>query len=215
MKKSTPKKTNTYNQDKEEKIKEIHPYIYELYQHLFETRSKVEERLNFLLAIDTLFLLVFLELFKEHLLMTPLLYIPFVLLIIPILILFINLISKSMWVPWFTKEEVTQYLDENTFYPKSFETIYACASDTYHYKEEKKKIMRSCFIFTYLAVLSLVVLLLIRLDSILSLQISILLVGLIAGVLILIFIFRANDKAYFDHKDSDKIREYFENWLKK
>lgn len=204
-----------YDMKKEKKLKEIHPHIWELYKHVYESRKRIEERIGYLLAITTLFLIGYIEFFKEEIISFELISIPFFMFSISALILFFSFITKKMWIPWFKKEEITNHIDNNEFYQKSFEEMIVCESDTYNYVTHKDKILKAAYFFDYLAVITLIIILFNSINEKIVLKIVISIMIGIIGLFYLCFIFKKNKEGYADHKNSDEIRKFFDDWLKK
>ncbi|MBU4300245.1 hypothetical protein L6303_00200 [archaeon] len=205
---------NRYNPKKAEALKEIHSHVWNLYIHAFNDRRIVEDKLTYLLAINTLFLLGYTDLFKEKILNPGIYIIPFLLLFLSAIILFIQFISKQMSVPWFTKEEITDFLDKGVFYTKSLGEIIACENNSYNYMCEKWRILRICYSLIFFAIVSAI---LISIIGATHEQLRLFTIGFIfIGSAIVYYLVLKNSKKYYtdDPSRSDRIKEHFEKWLK-
>jgi hypothetical protein len=134
--------------DKEQRharLQEIAPHVWSMYLHVFEGRSKLENKLNYFLAINTVILLVVLQLLQSRLSEWSLLHIvPVFLLLLPVLLLLANFLSRPLRVPWLEKEPLSQLLDSGEFYPNWIASIFGSAYGSFAYQKRIIRLIKVC-----------------------------------------------------------------------
>lgn len=149
---------------KQEQLKEVSTCVWQMYQHVFEGRTKLENKLNYFLAINTVLLLVVLELTHEQLKAWSLFHIvPVFLLTLPVVLLLVNFIARPLRVPWFEKEPLTGSLGSGEFYANWVATIFGSAYGSFAYQNRIGKLIKVCLALVLSALTWLCILLILNL----------------------------------------------------
>jgi hypothetical protein len=140
--------------DKNAKLKEVAPHIWSMYQHLMSVRSTLENRLNYFLAIDALLLIGFLQVFQSEVRAMAWEYlVPCFLLIVPILLLLANFLTKQMRDAWMEFHEhennppMLETIEKDEFYLRWIADIYSHAEGSWEYRKRIFKLLRVCLAF--------------------------------------------------------------------
>jgi len=134
-----------------------------MYTHIFEERRKLENKLNYLLAINALLILIFTQFFKGMLESFTFIYIiPAIFLLFPILILLMNFISAPLRVPWFELGQLLSYVKKDIFYKKWLMEIYNSAYMSFNYLKRQTKVIRLCLLSMGIAICWMIALFFIR-----------------------------------------------------
>ena len=195
------------------KIKEIYPRVFELYNHLYNARiNGTHNSINILLVLDTFFILIYWQfwssIFKgNYFLLTPLLF-----LFVPIFLLLKELIpSKIHQLPWIDKNEIPEFLDKNEFYLENFKSVLFCAQETYRYMINKRKLIKisiNSIIFSFISLFIILIVLYIDNDFTKIILIIILLIGfcLLKENLFI-------QKNLQSKKEFEEINKIYQDWL--
>lgn len=136
---------NQTNISKHNALEKLAPHVYDMYKQLHEERTKIEPKLNYFFAIDTLLLVGYVQLFATELKDLSLTHIgPTVLLLIPVLILLTNFSAGPLRFPWFEKEQLVRNIDNDTITIEWLVSIYNCAYLTWIYMGRRTKMLNAC-----------------------------------------------------------------------
>ncbi len=139
---------------KTEELSELTSMVFNKYQHLYDIRSKVENKIHLLLGLNTFFVAGFYSIFKEELGQYNILYeIPFLLLIIPILLILVNFYSSKTRAPWIDIKNFNADLDLYEFYKRVLIASMNCAYGLYTYLENRSKLIHTCLTFIGISLL--------------------------------------------------------------
>lgn len=153
-------------ESKKEKLKEVSSCVWPMYQHVLESRSKLENKLGIFLAINSAFLLVVLELTREQLNAWSLFHIVAAFLSgLPIILLLLVFISRPPRVPWIDMKSLTKHLDSGEFYKVWLLEMFASAHESYYYKERIYNVMGICQVILLIAFVWLCILFILELCS--------------------------------------------------
>lgn len=206
--------------DKKDKLKEVAPHVWSMYQHLTSVRSTLENRLNYFLAIDALLLIGFLQVFQSEVRELAWEYlVPCILLVVPILLLLANFLAKQMRGAWMdfenTEEPILSTVEKDEFYVRWIADMYSCAEGSWKYRKRIHRLLRVCVAFVagslswLLAVLLWAAFCCSAHDVPKAVLLSV--VSVIIGVLVYVIPERLKDFPYGDRKRD--IRGKLNNWL--
>ena len=145
--------------EKERRLAEVAPHIWAMYLHVFEARSKLENKLSFFLAITGIMLAGVLQLFTGDLTTLPVV-IPLLLLALPVLLLLVNFLAAPPKNPWIELQPLLMALEKRTFTREWIAEIFASAYATHDYMKRTVKLLKCCWAsvaisLTWLAVIFL------------------------------------------------------------
>lgn len=200
--------------DKQNKLKEVYPHVWEHYTHLNNERKRIEDKLVYLLALNALFIGAYIDFFSETFKDEVYLYMPLTFLIISIFTLSLHLFSKQQWVPWFDIETLFQSIDKNKFHERGILEIYDLAEHSLQYQEEKRKILRRSSLFTFLAAISLFLILIWRTNSISILKLAFSLTVIVFTICFFKWLGNKSSDSY-GIQPPDKNEKRMKKWLKK
>jgi hypothetical protein len=173
---------------KQDSLKEVAQHIWSMHQQTMENRSKLENRLNYFLAIDALLLLVFLQLFQSEVKSLSLLFvIPCTFLILPILLLLANFFARPLLGPWMDfddpKKSLTEIIDKDEFYIEWIADIYSCTEGSNEYRKRIVKLLRLC---VGCVAISLVWLVFLLLNSISCMRLDVCVIAVLFALLVFV-----------------------------
>jgi len=197
---------------KKPNFKEIYPHIWNQYVFYYNEIRRYEHKFEFLLALSTLLLIVFLQLLDKIIEWSSIFYFPLFLFMIVIGILFYHSIIRKIWLPFFTKEKLKEEIyDKNKdFYETVVRDIYGVLPHLKGYKKDKMKIFHISINILLLASFSIVGLVLIGKGGYCY--------SIFLGILMIIVFFWVNklwNKEYLSYNPSYEVEKFFDDWLKK
>jgi len=204
---------------KEEKSKQLEQAsqpIWAMFEFVVSGRMKVENTLALFLAINTLFIVAFLELFKTELTTLSLAYlIPFLLLVLPSLAMFATFASRSIQVPWIDKEKLTATLDKSEFQIELLSEVYASADQSHTAKKRASWLLRICLFSVGIAIGWLVMIFLhyICCSQMLVTEKIVVIVLIALGLFLCIFLVAKNMQAYPFEQSKRDIRNDLKKWI--
>ncbi len=137
-------------------FKEIYPHIYEHYKFLFDIRTN-NRSFEFLLAVESLLILIFITIFDEFILKGELVFlIPLGAFLTSLLFSLYNLIPKHVWFPWFEKEDIKKTFEsikEEDFYEEGLRSIYGVLAHLWNFNQRRNKIFFNNVLTLYIALI--------------------------------------------------------------
>jgi len=141
--------------DLKQYFKEVYPHIWEHYKFLFDIRTK-NKGFEFLLAFESLLILIFVTLFGEFILKGEVVFlIPLLGFFVSMLFSFYNLIPKFIWFPWFEKEDIKKSFEskeEKDFYEEGVRSIYGVLDHLWEFNKRKNKIFLNNILALYISI---------------------------------------------------------------
>jgi len=146
--------------DKRAKLEEFTSKVWDMYKHLSDDRLKLEDKLNYLLAINTLIIVGYLQLFSDELKNYAFGHtVPFVFLFFPVLLLFFNLFTRPLKSPWFNEpKHLIASIEEGSTYTAFLAMTYDCANRTWDYQHSRVRLILACLVSTTIALVWLMIL---------------------------------------------------------
>lgn len=205
-------------QEKRDRLKEIAPHVWDMYRLLLEGRViNHENRLNFFLAVDALFIVGYVGLFEDQLSDPSLWYvIPFLFFFFPAVALLVDFITRAINVPWFEEDQLVQVLDKDRFQLNLIIWAYVSAFLTWEFQKRSKKLLDWCFYSVMVALGWLLLIFILHLcESDLSgAERMAILILVVAGIGAVIYVAWSNQKCYDTEKWQKRVSDKFQNWLK-
>lgn len=137
-------------------FKDIYPNIYEHYKFLFDIRTS-NRSFEFLLALESLLILIFITIFNEFILAGELVFlIPLMAFLVSLFFSLYNLIPKHVWFPWFEKEDIKKTFEskkEKDFYEEGLRSIYGVLAHLWKFNQRKNKIFFNNILTLYIALI--------------------------------------------------------------
>lgn len=199
-------------------LSDFAPHVWEMYQHLYESRQKLEDKLNYFLAIDTLFIIGYLELCGNEVKNLSVIHIvPLVLLSIPVLLLFINFSSPTLRSPWFEKESLISELERGTVYIDWLAAVYDCAYMSFDYMQRRVALLRICLVLAWLAIAFMFLVFCLKLSSQISkdLPASLIVILVVTVIGVVGYAIRRVLSRYTYRSREEEVRGLFTEWLSK
>ncbi|MGE4545393.1 MAG: hypothetical protein AB7D06_14925 [Pedobacter sp.] len=201
----------TDERDRNAKIKDILPILWNSYEHIYEVReTSTTSSINYLMIIATflpLFCLTLYGAFKIVLFIIPILF-----QIIALLILLKRFSIKGS-LPWFELKEILSQLDKNDFEAAFLAELKAAEDDTWRCLVEYRTIIKRAL---FLLVFSIFLIALASVFMIMngSTQLYVVTVMLLVVFLLLYFFYNEVPESKFN-SDKEKYKDEIKKWLYK
>lgn len=199
-----------------DELKAIAPHMWAMYQHVFEERSKLENRLSYFLAVDTLFTFCFLQLFQKELLSLSLCHlIPFLMLLGPALVMFANFHRKGQYLPWFEEQDLIKLLEENAFHREWLASMYSSLRGSFEYMKRTARLLQICVVVVGLSLFWMLVWFVTSVYSsaLTGAEKGIVFVLILTGICGIYWVPRGNPKKSRYMEMQREVSGYFESWL--
>jgi len=191
-------------------FKEIYPHIWEHYKFLYERRiNDTHRRFEFLLLMNTLLIIVFLQFLQELLNYSSLFYITLFFLVFPIIFYFIYIFPPKLFVPWFEKKDIKDTWEikkDKDFSEQGLRSIYGVAPSLWIYVIKRGLFYRLSINFLLLSIFSILVIF-----TLINFPIFSILVSLISFFIIL-FVNIYLTKPI--KNPTKKVEKFFDDWKK-
>lgn len=196
-----------------EYFRDIYPHIWEHYKFLYDRRiNDTNKRFEFLLLLDTLFVIIFFSILREITEKGTLFYIPLFFLISSIVLFFFHITPKKIWFPWFEKEnlkEVWESKNNKDFYEEGIRSIHGVLHHLWRYSQKRKLLYILSLNFLLLAIFSPIAIFLVYKNYL-----------LFSGIIsVIIFVLLILINLQFHKEESKKspvkeIEKFFDDWKK-
>ncbi|MFH1181381.1 MAG: hypothetical protein V1702_00315 [Candidatus Woesearchaeota archaeon] len=193
-------------------FKDLHSSLWSQFTFLAQQRQLLDQQIQYLFAFNTLFLVIYFQLFKEKLLGgNSLFFIPLLfLLLIPTAILLYNYTPRAIWWPFIDKETLKEiYIQGKDYYEQLVRSIYGTVPGFYHYREFKRGVLKGLLnsILVGILLTFTVILIDIREYGSATIMAFILAIGLI-------FLNKMFLKEYSSSNPAPEVEKFFDDWLK-
>lgn len=196
-----------------EKYEKVAPHVWSMYQQLMEGRVfSHENRLNFFLAVDALFLVGYMSLFEEQLRSYSFWFIvPFLLLLFPAIALLTDFYTRSIDIPWFDERTLKITVERDRFYLNWLIRIYLIAYQTWEFQNRAVRLLAWCY-WSVISSLAWLLALFLRdlcRNDISTTEFMIILGLVIVGIVMVVILACSNQKGYENEKWKSQITNVF------
>lgn len=145
--------------NKKPNFKELYPLVWNQYQFIAQVRLKLDETINYLMALISLTTIVYLQLYNKKVTENPIFLIPIVFLfLIPIIIFFANFTPKLLWVHFIETIYIKKvYSDNKNVYEKFVRDILGVYPHLTEYRRFKRIIITLLLNSLYLGLFSIII----------------------------------------------------------
>ena len=201
--------------NRRQELEKIAPKIWEMFEFVVGGRARVENAMAFFLAINTLFVVGFLDMLKIELMSLSIYYfIPFLFLVFPSLAMLTSFL-RSMRAPWFETEELAKHLDDSSLLIAWFSEVYASAYQSHVVMKRTLRLLKLCLASVAISVMWLTTMFLYTVCcSGISVVTKVTIIILIMlGILICLFLASRNLEQFPYPKKQLEISTFFQDWL--
>ncbi|MDD5699781.1 MAG: hypothetical protein PHH00_01130 [Candidatus Nanoarchaeia archaeon] len=201
-------------EDLKEYFRNIYPPLWEHYKFLYERRTEIQKKFEFLIAFESLLTLIFISLFRDLILDGSVLFVVSLLfLLTPIFVsYFLNLVPARLWFPWFEKENLRETWNsrrDKDFSEEGLRSIYGVLGHLWSYYQNKKKLFLQNVLFWYTSIIISLSLVIIYFEG------AILLLPIIlVSILCWLLIYMRWDKELVKKSPALESEEFFNKWKK-
>lgn len=207
---------NVTKEDKLAALEKFSQNIWNMYVHLSDGRSQIEDKLNYFLAFATIFIFGYIQVFHSQIIQPSLIHwLPPALLMVPILLLLTHMFAPHTNAPWFPKELLTSSLEQNETSIRWIVAIYNCASMTYYNLMKRKNILRLCYHFLWISLIWITYIFCKLFEVCYNYELLVVVTGLtiVYGTIATYRFYKRAPKEYDSNEGDERLMEYFTTWI--
>lgn len=190
---------------------DIYPHIWERYKFLYDIRTKIDKKFDFLLPFESLLILIFVTLFGGFILDGKFIFlIPLILFLIPLSISFYNIFPRTIYFPWFEKKDIKdiwKIKKEKNFYEQGLREIYGVLRHLSVYEDYKRKLFIKNVLWIYISIFSSISIVMIHFELW-----TLFLLVILSGILLWEWIAENWGKELVEESPAPEIEEFFNKW---